>query len=232
MTSNEFPRHNEIIAVLYGTPARQYPRDIMTILDAIAMLHKENLPLLARLITTGSVEARKQTRKAFLDIISQFQSTFPDPDAGFGIGYYEEYDDEWENLLERYEHPTVVHNLLDVWSAVNVMDEIGLMADPQDIIFGVGTMRTYMQGMPHDFAQESVYQYWRGIVASTIVRHRTPFMVGDSTDLRSFAEWSGKHDDIGNVIDTACERLTLDREILQGIMDERDAESALREGFL
>jgi hypothetical protein len=239
MTGNEFPAHNEVMELLYGKPARKYLPDIISILSNIEGLHDENLPLLKRLLTSGSAKARQEVRDVFLHTATNFQMAYDSVEKGNWSDYAKDDEEsQWERFLDGHEHPVIQNKLLGVWNAANVVDETGTDVTVRDTIAGMGTMPFIVEEIDPDHDKNADSDpYWRGLAAVAISRHGNPSIVTMDREVLSdtvtgFIEWAGTHDDITKVIDVARERGSFDRRLLEEILAEQGEKTALSSGVL
>jgi hypothetical protein len=235
---NEFPAHNEVMGLLYGTPARNYLPDIISILSNIEGLDEDTLPLLVRLLTTGSQNAREDVRKAFVATAASFQTAFDEAEHTHGQGDWNEYEDRWDRFLDGYERPFIRNRLLEVWNAANVIDETGSNVIIRDIISGMDKLAILLKSVNPDCDDAaSTDRYWRGLAAIAVSRDGLPHLtekgwVKLDVAVPGFIEWAGNHEDIATVIDVARERDSFDRGLLEGILVEQGDKTALSSGVL
>lgn len=237
MTSHEFPEHNDVMVLLYGHPSSKCPPEATSILSNIDGLDEAVLPLLKRLLTTGSARAREDARNAFLVIVTKFQTAYDESEYSADDNR-DEQEDRWERFLDGYENPVIRNSLLRVWNASNVIDEAGSNAVPKEIISGMGMFSVLLKSVKPDYDEgASNDYYWRGLAATAIVGDGMPsFTENDwvkmDVTVPGFIEWAGNHEDITTVIDVARERDSFDRDLLEGIIAERGEKTALSSGVL
>lgn len=237
-TGSDFSSYSEVMELLSGKPAREYLPDIISILGNIEGLDEGTLPLLTRLLTTGSENARKEARKAFLGIVHSFQAAYEQAESDHGNMSMEEEDSRWEHFLDGYEHPVIRNNLLGVWNAANVNDESGSGMSAEEVIAGMRSVPFYVEEVDPDVdTLAGSDTYWRGMAAVAISRYSNHALVtmdrmiaGET--IPAFISWAGNHDEVTKVIDIARERGTFDRRTLEGILEERHEKTALSSGFL
>lgn len=229
--------YRELIELLYGEPPAWSTPDIMEALRHIDHLDEDVLPLLPRLLTTGSQTARSKVRTAFVNIITAFQNAYSASEEASPEDY-ESRDNEWERFLDGYERPTIRNNLLGVWNAANVVGEASGDYSVDQIIEGMGSIPFYVDDVdPDSDAAAAGDSYWRGIAATAIIRFRNSDFIIMKTDailnaVPGFIEWAGAHDDIAKVISLAVERSSFDRCLLEGIIAEQQGANALSPGVL
>jgi hypothetical protein len=225
--------------LLYGKPARKYLPDIISILSNIAGLHDDNLPLLLRLLTSGSAKAREEVRDVFLHTATNFQMAYDSMEHGQWSDHAKDDEEsQWERFLDGHEHPVIQNKLLGAWNAVNVMEEAGSNIILKDTISGMSKLGILLKSVnPDRDAAASTDRYWRGLAAVAVSRDGLPHLIEKDwleldVTVPGFIEWAGNHEDITKIIDVARERGSFDRDLLEGILAERCEKAALSSGVL
>lgn len=190
----------------------------------LAMMHDDHdatLPLFTRLLTTGTDTAREITVGVIRAMLNEIaNSQLP------GSEYDVVVSEEDRYLWFPYSHTKA----LQVWNAINVLDESGEPSDDGEVLAQINVLRYYYDALNPEINHFPMTdEYWRGVtaVAAAVVE---PMV---NSDLPAYIAWAGSHSDIKRVMDVAHERNTFNVDTLVAVIEVQDLNApVLREGTL
>lgn len=228
--------HDELLRLIYSTEVPSFSAaEVRACLDVLQDDDEGTLPLITRLLSTGTHSGKERVRYLVRSALRHVQAQYKTSHLNL----------DWKLNCGNALSPRLSDQIIRNWNISNVLEETEATAEFGQTLREVGAAHDYFAWTDYPFKGETVSdEYWRGLAALKLTgvelqsapERRARARVRDEYSFHEksfeFIRFAGAHNDIRVVTHTATERQTIDVTALNKFIGGDSGVTAVSAGAL